>query len=190
MLNMDKNDTQDDIEITPEGDQNNDLELEEQEANEQTKIKSLRAKLKACEEEKKQQLDDLQRTKADFLNSKKRLQDEVVRAKERAVEDQIEKLLPMCDSFAMAMGNEAVWQSVDENWRKGIEAIHTQLQSILKGYDVTVIDPKGEHFDPMRHEALGSEENEAESETVLTVIQQGYERNGTVIRPAKVIISE
>ncbi len=189
MLNNKNDQPTDDIELTDEVAEIDDLELAEVEDKSMSKIKSLQAKLKACEAEKKQYLDDAQRAKADFLNSKKRLEEDKIRTGERLINDHIEKLLPLCDSFSMAMSNTEAWEAVDDSWRQGIEAIHTQLLGILKGYAVTEIDPLGEMFDPNRHEALGTEDSDAESETVTKVIQRGYERNGDIIRPAKVMLS-
>lgn len=190
MRDHDHDDIQDNIE--PTGEESVDgPELETEEATSNDKLKELRAKLKACEADKRKNLEDLQRTKADFLNSRKRLEDERIRDKERLTNQHVEQLLPLCDSFAMAMGNSAVWQSVDKEWRQGVEGIYNQLKSLLNSYQVTELNPIGETFDPNRHEAMGTKPAaDTESETILEVIQSGYERNGTIIRPAKVIISE
>ena len=189
MQENEHDDVQDDIE--PTGETNIDEpDVEEIEAEQTDKIKTIKTKLKQCETEKMSYLEDLQRAKAEFLNTKRRLEEQLQREKERIVEDHIQKLLPLCDSFTMAMANQEVWQSVDENWRKGIEGIHNQLQSILTSYNVTVIDPLNESFSPERHEALGTEANDADTDTVIRVIQNGYERNGEIIRVAKVILSE
>lgn len=177
------------IELEPET-ATDDIELEEVESKSDDKIATLRKKLAACDTEKKDLLEELQRTKAEFLNAKKRLEDQAKAQTERATDDFIVRLLPLCDSFSMAMSNKDVWESVDENWRKGIEAINNQLQTLLNSYDVAALDPTGDQFDPEKHEALGTEENEAESETVIKTIQFGYERNGHIIRPAKVILSQ
>ena len=190
MLNNEQNESAEDIEMTDEVTEIDELELADVEENSKSKIKSLQTKLKDCEAEKKQHLDGLQRAKADFLNTKKRLEEEKVRAGERAMNDHIERLLPLCDSFTMAMSNTEAWEAIDDSWRKGMEAIYTQLQGILKSYNVVKVDPTGEQFDPNRHEALGTEDSDLESETVSTVIQQGYERNGEIIRPAKVVLSK
>ena len=90
----------------------------------------------------------------------------------------------------MAMSNTDMWERVDTTWRTGIEGIYTQLHSILKSYDVTVIDPLNEAFDPEYHEAISTQNSDShDAETVVQVIQKGYARNDTVIRPAKVILS-
>lgn len=165
------------------------LELEDEEALSANVVKKWRTKYKEAEAKAAAALEETQRVKADFLNSKRRLEEETARAKERAVEQLIESLLPLCDSFAMAMVDTAAWEAIEPNWRKGMEGIYAQLQQILVSHHVQIIDPVGESFDPARHEALSTEDSEGDSDTVTTVIQLGFERNGTVIRPAKVIIS-
>ena len=165
-----------------------DIELEDAEERTQDKVKKTRDKLSQCEKEKIEILEELQRAKADFLNSKRRLSEQAQTDRERTLNSFLNSLLPLCDSFDMATADTAIWESIDENWRKGVEGIQNQLNAILKQHDVVVIEAKGEHFDPNRHEAMSAVDGDAESDTVLEVLQKGYERNGTVIRPAKVII--
>ena len=103
----------------------------------------------------------------------------------------MEALLPLADSFHMAMANKAVWEQADENWRKGIEGINSQLLQILKDNGVVPVDPSGEAFDPARHEAIGTTEVEDnEIDKVVMVMQQGYEMTlgdkTELIRPARV----
>lgn len=192
---MNENVVQDDIELTGE-DNAVEPELEEIEDTSNNKVKKLREKLKECESEKMEHLENLQREKAEFLNSKKRLEDERINDKERAVNDQIEKLLPLCDSFHMAMANKEAWDAVDTQWRSGIEGIYAQLQSILSSYSVTEVAPLGEEFDPQHHEAMGNApvEKEAERGKVVQVIQNGFVRTTSqgeiLLRPARVIVGE
>lgn len=193
------NDKQDDMqeEITTENIEieKENLSLEEIEKEEENKLKSLREKLKRCEAEKKDILEETQRTKADFLNAKRRLEEEKKRDRELTKIDFIEKLLPLCDSFYMAMSNKETWEKVDENWRKGVEGINAQLQGILTQYSVKAINPQDEVFDHNKHEALSTMlvSDKKYQDKVMTVIQMGYEMAGvdgkvTLIRPARVII--
>lgn len=173
------------LETSPE-----DLELEDLEERAEDKAKSLRAKLKSCDEEKRKILEDLQRTKADFLNSRRRIEEQATRNTERAIDDFIVALLPIVDSFDMAMADKKVWESADESWRKGIEAIQAQVHSLLKAYNVEQIGTEGEHFDPERHEAVSNTPVDEEDavDTVIQIFQKGYGRNGHIIRTAKVTV--
>lgn len=184
-----------DVELETTNDESTELEdaeLVNEEERSSDKLRKLREKLARCEEEKKRLQDDLQRTRADFLNARKRLEDERTRDHIRYQKEHVKKLLPLCDSFEMAMSNKEVWEKTDEVWRKGVEGINNQLMRLLASYGVKVIDPKGEPFDPHRDEAVGTEVVEEEKlvDTVVSVLQRGYEmRVGDtteVIRHARV----
>ena len=191
------NDTefQEDIELTGE-DNAVEPELEDIEDNSNTKVKKMREKLKECESEKMEHLENLQRAKAEFLNSKKRLEEERLQDKERAVRSQIEKLLPMCDSFHMAMYDKEAWNAIDEQWRKGVEGIHNQLHNILNSYGVTEVNPTGDDFDPQNHEAMANVPvtDKKLHGKVVQVLQNGFVRTEgnteVLLRPARVTVGE
>lgn len=127
-----------------------------------------------------------------FLNARKRLEEQQITDRLRAKMQHVEELLPLCDSFQMAMNDKAAWEKADGAWRKGIEGIHGQLMRLLDSYGVTAIDPQGEAFDPYRDEAVGTEivEDEKLVDTVVSVVQRGYEiqvgEKTEVIRHARV----
>lgn len=184
-----------DIEIDVTNEENSDteeLELEEIEGRKDDKIKQLRHKLEAAEEEKRQSQDELQRAKADFLNAKRRIEEERSNDRLRNQKQHIEELLPLCDSFHMAISNKEAWEKADKSWRVGIEGIYAQLMRILKDAGVEVIDPTGEPFDPTKHEAVGTEpvNDKKLEDTVVSVLQYGYEitldGKTELIRPARV----
>jgi molecular chaperone GrpE len=169
------------------------LEYTDEEGNEtvqKDKLKQLREKLTVAEAAKKEALEELQRAKADFLNTKKRLSEQQVAAVARSEDAFVSALLPLADSFAMAMRDTQAWNAIDEAWRKGVEGINAQLQRILTDHGVVAIDPVGAEFNPEQHEAVGTKAHDGDTGMVVEVLQQGYQRNGTVLRPAKVVISE
>jgi len=189
MVNNDIENNDELEEITDEITEPIEPELEEIEDAEENKLASIRAKLKQAEEDKKQALEELALVKADFLNARKRLEEDKQRGIERQKIKDIEALLPLCDSFTMAMADTDAWNAVDENWRKGIEGIHSNLESILKQHNVESFDPTGETFNPELHEALSTAESDEPADTVTQTLQLGYKMSDVVIRPAKVIIS-
>ena len=170
------------------------LELEDIEEEEKNVIKKIKEKLKTCEQEKAAHLESLQRTKAEFLNSKRRLEQERLTDKQRATTVQIEKLLPLCDSFHMAMSNRKVWEQVDVQWRNGVESIYNQLQNILDSYGVKEFSPQGEIFNPSVHEAMSEVpvDDKDMDHKVITVIQNGFTRTidgrDELVRPARVTV--
>ncbi len=176
--------TSDDSEIIDEDMDDTDVSLEEEESRSSDKIKTLQTKLKECEAARSALHEDLQRAKAEFLNAKKRLLEQQTLDLERQTDRHIETILPLVDSFEAAM-KDPKWASADENWRKGIEGIYSQLDGILKGYGIEAIDPVGKAFDPHEHEALSGQ-----GDTINEVYQKGYKRKDTVIRPAKVSVKE
>lgn len=193
---VNEKDTSDnDIEVTNE-DNRDDIELVDEEARSTDKIKQLREKLHQCDDEKKSILEESQRQKADFLNARKRLEDDRKRDKVRYAREYVETLLPLCDSFDMAMSDQAAWGKADATWRQGIEGIHKQLKSVLASHGVCEIDAQNAPFDPKHHDAIGSEvvADKKMHDTVVKVMQKGYELtiDGTteIFRPARVIIGE
>lgn len=184
------NELESDITVESETGENfNHEETDEIEVQAEDKVKQLKKQLQSCAEERKNVSEELQRAKADFLNSKKRLEEERARDQERATSKHILRLLPLCDSFRSATSNTELWQSAPEEWRAGVEAIHAQLQKILTDAEVSIIDPSGTSFDPEKHEAVGSKDSEEDAGIVLEVLALGYERKNEIIRPASVVIS-
>lgn len=193
---MDEKKTDDAEETFEYNDENNldETELEVVEEKNQSKIKLLQDKLKNVQQEKAEHLENLQRAKAEFLNARKRLEDEKRSHAERLINDHIERLLPLCDSFYMAMSNKEAWETVDSAWRKGVESIASQLRSILTSYGVKETGKIGESFDPNIHEAVGNipVDKPENADTIVSVLQPGYEREvkgiTTIVRPARVIV--
>ena len=181
---FDKDIEDNDIELEELDNGAEDTELEDTEATSENKAKKLREKLKLCEQDKMTAMEDLARARAEFLNAKRRLEEEKTRDRQRAVNDHIEQLLPLCDSFSMALGDPS-FQELPENLKKGILGINMQLSSILKGYGVEELGEVGDTFDPNLHEALADNGGEHK---ISEVLQKGYSIGDKVIRPAKVIV--
>lgn len=150
-------------------------------------IKSLKEKLKKAVAEKQEYLNSWQKDKAEFLNARKRDQEAQKDFARFSNENIISELIPVLDSFNMAMGNKEAWEKVDKNWRIGVEYISNQLKKVLEDFGLKEIDPIGKKFDPMRDEAI---EDGKENDTVTTVVQKGYELNGKVLKAPKVKIGE
>lgn len=191
MVNNDNEHNEAIEDITDEPTDTTDTEIETIEDLEAGKLQTLKKKLKQAEEDKRVALEELASVRADFLNARKRLEEDTQRQIERKTARQLEALLPLADSFYMAMGNKEVWEKADENWRKGVEGINSQLLRILSESGVEPVDPLGATFDPNLHEAIGTVEvDEDQVDKVVQVMQLGYTitRNGetTTLRPARV----
>jgi len=192
---VNKENETDDIELEVTNEEQQDIdepELVDVEEKSGDKIKKQKETIDRLEDEKKELQDELQRAKAEFLNARKRLDEDRARDRVRAKIQHVEELLPLCDSFQMAMSDKDAWERADEAWRKGVEGIHGQLMRLLESYDVSAIDPTGEVFDPHRHEAIGTEKvtDTKLQDTVVSVVQRGYEiklgDTTELVRPARV----
>jgi molecular chaperone GrpE (heat shock protein) len=186
ILQPKENDDGDDVEIES---YNGDAEYAEG-MTPQDRIKHLREKLRECTKDKQEYLDGWQRLKADFVNFKKRNEEEKEYFLKFSREGIITDLLPVLESFNMAFANKEAWGKVDPSWRIGIEHIHTQLMQVLSGYGLTELNPIGSVFDPNEQMSIGSTltNDTAKYHTVAEVLQVGYKLGGRLIKAPKVKI--
>lgn len=145
----------------------------------------------------KRQADDsterLTRLQADWENYRRRTAQERLAERERAAEKLVVNLLPVLDDMERACGHAQENNADDAGvmqFVEGVEAIHDKMYGVLNKEGVEVIDPTGEAFDPMIHQAVGRVENtEAYDETVAQVYQRGYRMGDKVIRSAMVTVT-
>ena len=147
----------------------------------------------AAKKQAQEAVDRLARLQADWENFRRRTAREREVERERAAEKLVMGLLPVLDDMERAMDharqtggdNEQLIQFVD-----GIAQVHDKMVGVLAKEGAEVIDPVGEPFEPLSHQAVGREENtEAYDETVAQVYQRGYRLGGKVIRPAMVTVT-
>jgi molecular chaperone GrpE len=155
-------------------------------------VKKLKEKLKISEKERMEYLTGWQRAKADLVNARKRDEADRQEFMKFANERLIDGLLPVLESFDMAMGNKDAWEKVDKNWRVGVEYIYTQLKKVLADSGLVEINPLGEKFDINRDEATEyvPVTDESDDHKIVAVLQKGYILNGRPMRPPKVKVGE
>jgi len=155
----------------------------EEYTNLQEELKNIKTK---CEEN----FDGWQRERADFSNYKKRIQREQEVLRKTISGDLIKKYLPIIDDMERAF--KARPQDRDGMaWADGIELIYKKLQSILDSEGVQRIPAEDEFFDPNRHEAITHEESpDHESGQIIEVLQQGYQMDDRILRPAMVRVAK
>ena len=144
-------------------------------------------KLNELEKLKKQAqeyLDGWKRAKADYLNLKKEMESQNKEIKEWMAKILLLPLLNILDGLNKAFG-EVPDNLKNDRWIKGIEGIKKQIEDYLKSQGVELMAVKGEKFDPIKHEAVESQEG-GESGLITEELQKGYLINGEVLRPAKV----
>lgn len=155
-------------------------------------LKKLRADLKIAKKEKEEYLTGWQKERADFANYKKDEDTRKSMLSESMRERIISRFLSVADSFNMAFANKESWEKVDENWRKGVEYIYSQMNTIFEEYGVKEIGSAGEDFSPSIHESVETVETDKKelNHKIATVIQKGYKLGERVIRPARVNVYE
>jgi molecular chaperone GrpE len=131
-----------------------------------------------------------QRTQADFENFRKRAARDAQVAAERGTAKVVKELLPALDNLERAIAAAEAQEGDEHHLTAGIRLVQKDLAAALERVGIEAFSPKGEVFDPNHHEAMVSQPVEgAESGTVVEVYQQGYRLNGTVIRPARVVVA-
>jgi molecular chaperone GrpE len=133
---------------------------------------------------------DLQRTRADFENFRKRSETERSAAREAGQANAIIKLLPVIDNIERAIAYIPV-ELQENTWVKGVAGLVKNLEKSLEGLNLQRIDAKpGSAFNPDLHEAIQFEEEaEGEHEVIAEELQAGYTLNGRPIRHAMVKVS-
>jgi molecular chaperone GrpE len=182
-------------ETIPPGDDSEVLEFEFNEDGEEDlkkTLKKFRVDLKACQKEKEEYLTGWQKERADFINYKKQEDERKAIFSEAMRERILMRFLTVLDSFDMAFTNKEAWEKVDENWRKGVEYIHAQLNTIFEEFGVKPVGAVEENFDPSIHQSIEviSTDKKENDHKVAEVVQKGYKLGDRVIRPARVNLFE
>ena len=126
-----------------------------------------------------------QRIQADFENYRKRAVREAAAAGERARSGLVRELLPIVDNLERALASA---EEGEQHLAEGVRLVHSELIAVLERNGIQPFDPVGDRFDPSEHEAL-SVRNDGEPGVVLEVVERGYRSNGSVLRPARVVVS-
>ncbi len=155
-------------------------------------LKKLREDLKVAKKEKEEYLTGWQKERADFSNYKKGEDDRRAMFSESMRERILTRFLGVMDSFNMAFANKEAWEKVDANWRKGVEYIYGQMNTVFEEYGVKPVGALGETFDPNIHQPIEMmpTDKKEQDHTVSIVIQKGYKLGDRVIRPARVNVYE
>lgn len=156
----------------------------------QAAIAELQAALDKAEATVVEQQDSVLRAKAEMENARRRADGEVEKARKFALERFAGELLPVADNLERALqmadqNNEAIKPMLE-----GVDITLKSFVSTIEKFGLKVIDPQGEAFNPELHQAMSMQESaEVEPNTVMAVMQKGYEINGRLLRPAMVMVS-
>jgi molecular chaperone GrpE len=129
------------------------------------------------------------RIQADADNQRKRMARDVENAHKYGLERLVADLIPVVDSLELGIEATGTGGPDLENLRQGMDLTLKKFLDTLARFGVTAINPQGEKFNPDRHEAVSAQSLEgAEPNTIISVMQKGYELNGRLVRPAMVVI--
>jgi molecular chaperone GrpE len=166
--------------------------VEDKENNKENMAGKMKKSKKEIEFEQKlgELTQDLQRTRADFENYRKRVEAEKSSARESGRASAILKLLPVIDNIERAL-NHAPDDIKDNNWVQGVTGLTKNLEKSLEGLGLKRIDAKpGAIFNPELHDAIQfDEEATGEQEVISEELQSGYTLDDYPIRHAMVKVT-
>ena len=166
----------------------------EQEANDQQLELDGEATLEQRLEEATRERDQFramaQRAQADFINYKRRIEEERQLIGQEAASQVIMQLLPVLDDFQLAL--EHLHAEASASWSEGVQMIFRKLQTLLETEGVTAIRPEpGTAFDPAEQEVVyGEPSSEYPEGMVTSILRPGYRNGSRVLRPAQVVLAQ
>lgn len=177
-------------ESTTDNDSSNEESETPAEPTEAEIIETLRTELAASEAKSDELLDKLQRTAAEFQNSRRRQEKQLADEIERASSHLVQRIFPIVDDLELAFDNlPPDLNETESAWVDGFRQIQKKLETLLEDQGVSVVARDGE-FDPNCHEAISSEPNDTvESGHIIQTLRTGYEYKGRILRPALVRVA-
>lgn len=121
------------------------------------------------------------RAVAEMQNIRNRAERDITEAHKYGVKKLLEELIPVLDSLEHATNAET---------SEGLQLTIKMLQKVLEKFGVKEINPLNQPFNPVFHEAMTMQPSDAAPNTVINVLQKGYQLHERVIRPARVIVSK
>ena len=131
----------------------------------------------------------LLRAQAEIQNLRRISQNEITKARLYGSENLVKDLIPSIDNLFRTLENQDTKNKTVPS--EGVSLILREMVSALEKNGISVIDPKGEEFNPNEHEALSVTENKEEKPNiVLEVFQKGFKFKDRVIKPAMVVVNK
>ncbi len=159
-------------------------EMTDEEEAQETGEQDAENELERVIAERDEFFDQLQRSRAEFINFRKRSEQEKTRLGELFTSNTLAQFLPVLDDFERAIA-AVPEKDKDSGWVAGITMIHKKLLGILERANVETIDQVNVPFDPAVHEAVAAEPG-TNGDAVVEIYQKGYKLGGTLLRAAMV----
>ncbi|MEW6378530.1 MAG: nucleotide exchange factor GrpE [bacterium] len=160
--------------------------LSEQEAAARKEIEETEQVVTSLRQQLQEMEDRWKRAAADLDNYRKRFERELERLRFAERDYVLHQWLAVVDNMERAI--KAAEKASDNPWYQGMQAIYQQMQGVLRHFRVDPIIPKGEPFDPQRHDAVATVDLADQPEGIIAeVVEPGYTISDRILRPAKVI---
>jgi len=169
----------------PEEEQTNEINETPTGGVEEEDVETLKETLAEVKEKAEANLAGWQRAQADFINYKKRSEQEKQELSKFANSVLILSLLPVLDDFERAFSSIPPKMG-KLSWLDGIKLIERKLWAVLQAQGVSPIKALGKPFDPQFHEAV--REDKGKEGVVIEEVQKGYLLEDRVIRPTMVVV--
>jgi molecular chaperone GrpE len=151
-----------------------------------TKLAEAMATFKA---EAEKNLDGWQRERAEFQNYKRRVEREQKDQQRKAELDAMKLIFPIVDDFERALANIPA-DLQNHGWVTGTALIMGKFKRLFEAYDISLINPANEPYDPYLHQAISREDSDTvESGHVIETLQKGYKSGDIILRPALVRVA-
>lgn len=175
--------------VTPELAEDNEVNAES--ADTEVEVESIEQQLERTQETVKDYWDQIMRLKAEMENNRKRAMRDVENAHKFALKNFTEALLPILDSMEMGQQAAEADNASLESIVEGTKLTTTMFVQVLEKYGLKQLNPVGEKFDPEQHQAISMiEDDNVESNHIISVMQKGYSLNERLVRPAMVIVAK
>ncbi len=162
-------------------------EVEQLEVEQPEEIESVKKVIAGEKEKAEKYLANWQRAQADFINYKRRSEQERAEVVNYANSTLILNILPVVDDLERAL-RSVPDELAESPWVNGIRHIYRKLQGVLESQGISAIEAEGKDFDPNLHEAVMTVEGEEGK--VIEELQKGYKLRSRVIRPTKVKVGK
>ena len=152
---------------------------------------SLEQQLEKTQETVKDYWDQIMRLKAEMVNNRNRADRDIENAHKYALRNFIEALLPVIDSLEMGQVAAEAENATLESIRQGTDMTMNMFVQVMEKHGHKQANPLGEKFDPEQHQAISMmEDANAESNSVIQVMQKGFSLNERLDRPTMVVVAK
>ena len=153
-------------------------------------VSSLKTSLEQAQQEVAENLDTAQRAQAEMVNFRRRTDEDRIANAKYANSRLIANILPVLEELDLAISHTESSSEINDSFLEGIKLIQRKLTGVLESEGVAAIEAVGLMFNPLEHEALGTEETgDVEQGYVTQILRPGFRLHDRVIRPAQVMVA-